>query len=243
VLPSPYPYGRPFCGRGDSDPPPRRHPTTQACRGQTRPPPVARPQPAVVAVAALLLVGVTDGPAAATLPPGLAGVQFEAIDGNGNNVAHPEWGRAGTNYIRVAPARYADGRSAMVAGRNPRFISNRVFNDVNQNVFSERSISQWGNVWGQFLDHTFGLRSATGEADNIPFNASDPLESFTNDLGVIADTRSAAAPGTGVTNPREQVNTRTRSSTPRSSTATTRPGWSGCARARWTTTWPTTGRA
>jgi hypothetical protein len=163
--------------------------------------------PLFVAVAALLLVGVTDGPAAATLPPGLAGVQFEAIDGNGNNVAHPEWGRAGTNYIRVAPARYADGRSAMVAGPNPRFISNRVFNDVNQNVFSERSISQWGNVWGQFLDHTFGLRSATGEADNIPFNASDPLESFTNDLGVIADTRSAAAPGTGVTNPREQVNT------------------------------------
>jgi hypothetical protein len=161
----------------------------------------------LAAVAGLLLAGGTAGPASATLPPGLAGIQFSSLDGGGNNVAHPEWGRAGTNYLRVGPARYADGRSAMVAGPNPRFISNRVFNDGHQNVFSERNVSQWGNVWGQFLDHTFGLRSATGEPDNIPFNAGDPLETFVNDLGVIPDTRSAAAPGTGVTNPREQVNT------------------------------------
>jgi hypothetical protein len=160
-----------------------------------------------VTVAALLLVGGTGGPASATLPPGLAGIQFQTLDGSGNNVANPTWGQAGTNYLRVAPARYADGRSAMVAGPNPRFVSNRVFNDVAQNVFSERSVSQWGNVWGQFLDHTFGLRSATGEADNIPFNANDPLETFTNDFGAIADQRSPAAPGTGVNNPREQVNT------------------------------------
>jgi hypothetical protein len=94
-----------------------------------------------------------------------------------------------------------------VDGPNPRFISNRVFNDGAQNVFSERSVSQWGNVWGQFLDHTFGLRDATGPSDAIPFNSSDPLEAFTNDFGSIPDNRSPAAPGTGVTTPRQQINT------------------------------------
>ena len=43
-------------------------------------------------------------------------------------------------------------------------ISNRIFNDVNQNMFSERGVTQWGFVWGQFLDHTFGLREAPASA-------------------------------------------------------------------------------
>jgi hypothetical protein len=153
------------------------------------------------------MIGGLAGPAHATLPAGLAGIQFESLDGSGNNVAHPAWGQAGTQYLRVAPARYADGLNTEVDGPNPRFISNRVFNDEAQNVFSERSVSQWGNVWGQFLDHTFGLRDATGTADNIPFSTSDPLEEFTNDFGVIADNRSPAAAGTGVTTPRQQINT------------------------------------
>lgn len=173
--------------------------------GRRRTGPARFGRPVFVGVAALLMLGGGTTAARATLPPGLAGVEFEAIDSNGNNVAHPEWGRAGTNYLRVAPARYADGRSQPVAGPNERFISNRIFNDVNQNVFSDRGLSQWGTTWGQFLDHTFGLRQATGEANNIAFNPNDPLESFTDTLGSIADQRSVPAPGTGVTNPREQI--------------------------------------
>ena len=68
-------------------------------------------------------------------------------------------------------------------------------------------MTQWGFTWGQFLDHTFGLRDDAGEKANIPFNSSDPLETFTNTLGNIPFARSAAAKGTGVTNPREQINT------------------------------------
>src|SRR5262249_6733278 len=37
----------------------------------------------------------------------------------------------------------------------------------------------------------------------------DPLESFTDTLGVIPFTRSAAAPGTGVSNVRQHINTET----------------------------------
>jgi Animal haem peroxidase/Cellulose binding domain len=158
---------------------------------------------------ALLVAAVTVVAGSAATQPARAALGFEVenLDGSGNNQAHPEWGQAGRPYARVAPARYADGRSQPVAGPNTRFISNREFNDISQNIFSERGVSQWGNVWGQFLDHTFGLRDGNGEAANIAFNSGDPLESFTNTLGAIPFTRSAAAPGTGVSNPREQVNT------------------------------------
>jgi hypothetical protein len=133
--------------------------------------------------------------------------QTQSLDGSGNNRNRPDWGRAGTAYSRVAAAHYADGRSQPVSGPNARFVSNRIFNDANQNLFSENGISQWGFTWGQFLDHTFGLRDEAGTVANIPFNQGDPLESFTNTLGAIPFTRSAATPGTGVSNARQQTNT------------------------------------
>jgi hypothetical protein len=144
---------------------------------------------------------------------GTLAIPIQSLDGTGNNVANPTWGAANTPYSRVAPARYADGRSQPVGGPNSRAISNRVFNDSNQNLFSERQVTAWGWTWGQFLDHTFGLREGRlatdpdGEVRNIPFNANDPLEDFENDLGNIGFVRSFPAPGTGVTNPRQQINT------------------------------------
>ena len=132
------------------------------------------------------------------------------LDGSGNNVAHATWGQAGTPYPRVGPANYADGASAMPAGPPPRRISNRVFNDIGQNLFSENDITQWGWVWGQFLDHDIGLRDETPAEDAaIPFDANDPLEQFANDLGKMSFNRTPAAPGTGTSssNPRQQINT------------------------------------
>ena len=157
---------------------------------------------ALIVSATLTVAGLVVTAHADTLP-----FEVQTLDGSGNNVAHPAWGRAGTNYSRVTAPRYADGRSAPVGGPNTRFISNRIINDVNQNVFSERRVSQWGNVWGQFLDHTMGLRAEAGETANIPFDSADPLETFTNTLGYMPFVRSQAAPGTGITNPREQINT------------------------------------
>src|SRR5207237_9700249 len=77
-----------------------------------------------------------------------------------------------------------------------------------QNLFSENGVSQWGWTWGQFMDHDFGLR-VERPADHAPiaFNAFDPLEQFRNDFGAIDFFRTPAAPGTGVTTPRQQVNT------------------------------------
>ncbi|HYQ67800.1 peroxidase family protein [Actinophytocola sp.] len=164
---------------------------------------------ALSAVTAMVLATLVsaDWPASAAVP-----FEIQSLDGSGNNVANPTWGQSGRPYARVAPARYTDGRSAPVAGPNSRAISNRMFNDVHQNIFSERGVTQWGFTWGQFLDHTFGLRlggaqnDPQGESANIAFNPADPMESFRNDFGSIGFNRSVAAPGTGVDNPRQQVN-------------------------------------
>jgi Animal haem peroxidase len=131
------------------------------------------------------------------------------LDGSHNNLEHPAWGMAGVQYRRVAPANYADDRGGPVTpAALDRYVSNRIFNDGSQNLFSENDVSQWGFAWGQFLDHTFGLRATDGgESGALPYNAADPLEVFSNELGVIDFARTPAAPGTGVTNTREQINT------------------------------------
>ena len=85
----------------------------------------------------------------------------------------------------------------MVGGPSPRYISNRIFNDVGQNLFSENDISQWGWAWGQFLDHDIGLRDETpAEAANMAFDKQDRLEDFSNDSAssLLPDSRG---PGNG----------------------------------------------
>src|SRR5512139_2854868 len=170
----------------------------------------------IIATLAVLGGGVAIAPSAIASfrRPGddrrsLTGLEVESLDGRGNNRQRPEWGQAGTPYSRVTRANYADGRGTPVAGPNSRAVSNRIFNDVNHNTFSEHRVTQWGQVWGQWLDHNIGLRDGNGEDANIPFDPKDPLESFANDLGSIPFVRSKAAPGTGTSsrNPREQINT------------------------------------
>ncbi|MGF1522847.1 MAG: peroxidase family protein [Leptolyngbyaceae cyanobacterium] len=133
--------------------------------------------------------------------------EVASLDGSGNNSAHPSLGQADTAYSRVAPANYADDASEIAEGPNARYVSNRIFNDSDQNLFSENGVTQWAGYWGQFIDHTFGLRQDGGENLPIEFDTADPLEDFQNDLGVLSFERSAAVAGTGDTTPREQLNT------------------------------------
>jgi hypothetical protein len=139
-----------------------------------------------------------------------AAPEFRTLDGSGNNLAHPTWGEAGTPYARLTAPNYADGIGSMRSGPGARFVSNRVFNDTGQTLFSENAVSQVGWMWGQFVDHTLDLQDETAaEEADIPFNASDPLETFQNDTGAIQFARTPAAPGTGTStsNPRQQINT------------------------------------
>src|SRR5262249_8364820 len=110
-----------------------------------------------------------------------------SLDGTGNNRTHNDWGSAGAQYLRVAPTNYADGIGRIVTGPNGREVSNRIFNDVGQNIFSETALSQWAWAWGQFLDHDIGLRDETPAEDaRIKFFSNDPLEQFDNDTNSIA---------------------------------------------------------
>ncbi len=156
-------------------------------------------------ITCVVLLVLTSTPASAA---SLQSLLVRTLDGSENNIAHAQWGQAGALYLRVGRANYADGIAVMVTGPSPRAVSDRVFNDIGQNIFSERGVTQWGWVWGQFLDHDIGLRdeSFTGSAD-LPFDARDPLESFQDDLGAIAFSRTPAAPGTGISSSRQQVNT------------------------------------
>jgi hypothetical protein len=175
-----------------------------------------RRTPLIVAVAALAVVGVVGFARSAAADDGgtsdadILGIwEVQSLNGVNNNPISPTAGSAGIRYLRIGPARYADGRSQPVSGPDPRYVSNRIYNDTNINVFSERGVTQFGNVWGQFIDHNIGHRDENGSRADLPFSATDPLESFTNDLGVIGFNRSAAAPGTGVTNARQHINTQT----------------------------------
>ena len=164
-----------------------------------------------IAFAACAAVGLTSlglsAPASAGQKDSPAGLEARTLDGSGNNTRDPGLGSADTEYLRQADPNYADGVTAPSAGPNSRSISNRVFADLGQNIFSGRGVTQWSWTWGQFLDHTFGLRQGGEESAPIGFNSEDPLERFTNDIGAIDFTRSAAAPGTGRDSPREQLNT------------------------------------
>ena len=133
--------------------------------------------------------------------------EIRSLDGRDNNLTQPSLGQSDTAYSRRAPASYADGVSEIVDGPDPRYISNRIFNDSDQNLFSENGVTQWAGYWGQFIDHTFGLRRGGGETLPIGFDASDPLEDFQNDLGILQFQRSAEVVGTGDNTPREQLNT------------------------------------
>jgi len=172
------------------------------------------------------------GTAAAVLAAGIAvpggsasahggWLDMQSLDGRGNNLRHPEWGSVRLPYGREAPARYADGISTQVDGPNARYVSNRIFNDsvhedtgaiVGVDVFSETQVSQWGWAWGQFIDHDIAMRQGVldsqpqGEEGSIPTVQGDPYDRLRNQ---VPYTRSGAAPGTGVTGPREQVNEET----------------------------------
>ena len=130
-----------------------------------------------LALAAIVGLSFASAPSAAdspTLP-----FTLRSLDGSGNNATHGDWGQAGTQYVRVAPANYADGIARPVSGPPARYLSNRVFNDVGQNLFSENDISQWGWAWGQFVDHDIGLRDETAaESMPIPRKFSMPHPSI-----------------------------------------------------------------
>ena len=142
--------------------------------------------------------------AAAPTPP--------ALNGTGNNVAHPTWGSAGTDLLRQAKAAYGDGISTPGGANRPsaRAISNAIDSQAAP-LESEFGLSNFVYAWGQFIDHDLDLTtSATPrEAFNVAVPKGDKLfDPQSTGTQVIPLSRSKSDPTTGQspTNPRQQIN-------------------------------------
>jgi hypothetical protein len=159
-------------------------------------PPIRRTRPEIEALEARAL-------------PTVSG--FEPIGGVGNNLLGPTLGAAGTDLLRVSPAAYADGVSApsLPQDQSARVISNILNdqtdpNDPSQdlNTVNGNSLTDFGYVWGQFIDHDMDL-TPTGSGESFPITAAagDPV-------GTEPFTRSSFDPATGTStsDPRQQVN-------------------------------------
>lgn len=137
---------------------------------------------------------------------------FYSVDGSANNVAHPEWGQTGTDFIRIAPAAYADGVSTPAGASLPsaRLISNALCDQDATTASSDRMMSAMMYAWGQFIDHDMNLTN-TGTTESLPIAVPKGDVSFDPDgtgTKTISMKRSVfdATTGTSVANPRQQVN-------------------------------------
>ncbi|XP_075976123.1 salivary peroxidase/catechol oxidase-like [Anticarsia gemmatalis] len=94
--------------------------------------------------------------------------KYRSFDGTCNNEEHPEWGRRGAPFTRIATPRYADGIYAMPVARsgralpNPRVLSTRLFADRS---IGSRVLTNLNMQWGQFITHDmmFQLMEVTDE--------------------------------------------------------------------------------
>src|SRR5262249_42023488 len=137
---------------------------------------------------------------------------FRTIDGTCNNLANPLFGSAGTDLVRLGPANYQDGISALsdngVPG--PRVISNAIAAQT-VDVINNRHLSDFIYVWGQFLDHDMDLTIANTplQPAPIPVPKGDPFfDPNSTGKQTMFFFRSKFDPATGTdhNNPRQQVN-------------------------------------
>lgn len=120
-------------------------------------------------------------------------------DGTGNNLAHDDWGAAGTGLLRIADAAYADGAGAPYIGHaNPRDISNAIL-DQDGSMPSASGVSDLFTFFGQFIDHDIDLTPESHGGETMGFSHAD------GDFEIARSTYQAGT-GTGASNPREYPN-------------------------------------
>jgi hypothetical protein len=105
--------------------------------------------------------------------------EFRSMDGEGNNIAHPEWGKAGMPLIRhMMPCAYEDGvqEPPQTGLPGPREISNAVVASPGQRL-NAAGVSGFIWQWGQFIDHDIALTfpATPAEPMPIPVPIGDPF--------------------------------------------------------------------
>ena len=121
------------------------------------------------------------------------GIEYRSFDGSGNNLDDTSSNQAGDSFGRIGPANFADGVDAMVAGPNPRMISNVVVAG-NGDLANPEGLSGLMYAWGQFIDHDLDLAFSDGTTHiDIAIPADDPDLSASG----ISMTRAIVDPVTG----------------------------------------------
>lgn len=137
---------------------------------------------------------------------------YRAYDGQGNNPYNTQWGVAQAPYLReTSGAHYSDGIASPAGAKRPsaRLISNVLAAQGDVSTQDERGLSAAIYEFGQFLDHDIGLAQG-GESEDfdIPVPTGDAyFDPASTGTELIFLDRSAYASGTGVSRPREQINT------------------------------------
>ncbi len=136
---------------------------------------------------------------------------FRPIDEIGNNLSNPSYGTAGTDLLRLSPADYANGISSPSLPQNAsaRVISDILNNQADPNNPSQNlatvdrnSLSDFGYVWGQFIDHDMDL--TPGNPNDLLTILADPNDP--SQMGNQTVARSVIDPNTGTSTPRQQIN-------------------------------------
>jgi len=130
--------------------------------------------------------------------------------GGGNNLAHPNWGAAGSDLLRsILPSAYGDG-IANPNGQNlpsARTISNLLGSQVDS-LLDPRDITAFTYAWGQFIDHDLDLTPDGGASLPIAVPKGDAqFDPNSTGTQTLPFTRSLTDPTTGTSrsNPLNQV--------------------------------------
>lgn len=139
-----------------------------------------------------------------TLPAAAQVLDTRTIDGAGNNLTQTDWGAAATHLLRLTDVTYTDGLGAMITSPNARAVSNAVGTQTAATESNALELSSMFWQWGQFVDHDLDL---TGGNAADPYFIEVPTgDNFFTPGSLIPMSRSAVAPGTGVTDAREYDN-------------------------------------
>ncbi len=132
------------------------------------------------------------------------------FDGTGNNPFHTQWGSTGEELLRMSAAEYGDGISTLAGADrpSPRVISNAIAAQDPTTPLSDRDLSAYIYVWGQFLDHDIDLTSTgtTAAPITVPTGDAqfDPTGTGTQTIDFFRSLFNPSS-GTSTANPREQI--------------------------------------
>ena len=159
-----------------------------------------------------MLSGATGGCGESNESAAPATSAYRSIDGQGNDISHPQRGAAGTRLRRLTSAAYADGVSAPAGPDRPsaRAISDAIIAQ-SESIPSRAGLSGFVFQWGQFVDHDLDLTALASPVEefDVPVPPWDPIFDPTNTgTAVLPFFRSKYDPatGTGPDNPRQQLN-------------------------------------